>query len=98
MNPYDVLGTTPGATMRELEQAFVARLQEVRDLPRVDEDHDPALPIVTAFRMAMATGTHRFQPADAAVPAPAGVRVVETRSGGRRLPAAGFAAYVPAAA
>jgi len=98
MNPHDVLGTTPGATLQELEQAFVARLREVRTQPRLGPDHDPSLPVVTAFRMAMAAGAHRFEVADVATPAPAGVCVVETALGGRRLPASGFTPYVPQAA
>jgi hypothetical protein len=98
MNAYDVLGTTPGATLVEIEQAFIARLREVRTQPALGPDHDPTLPIVTAFRLAMAGGAHRFEPADVATPAPAGVRVVETALGGRRLPASGFVAHVPAAA
>ena len=98
MDAYDVLGTTPGATMLELEQAFVARLREARTQPSLGPDHDPTLPIVTAFRLAMASGAHRFEAATEADVAPAGARVVEPSAGGRRLPAAGFAAWVPAAA
>jgi hypothetical protein len=46
----------------------------------------------------MASGAHRFEAATEADLAPAGARVVEPSAGGRRLPAAGFAAWVPAAA
>ena len=98
MNVHDVLGTTPGASMMELEQAFVAGLREVRTQPSLGPDHDPSLPILAAFRLAMATGEHRFEPTVEAAPAPASVRVVETQPGGRRLPASGFVAFVPAAA
>ena len=98
MNAYDVLGTTPGATMHELEQAFVARLREVRTQPTLGPDHDPALPIVTAFRLAMAAGAHRFEAADLDAPAPAGSRVVEPHLPGGRVPAAGFSAWTPVAA
>jgi hypothetical protein len=96
MNVHDVLGTTPGATMTEIEQAFVARLRGARRRPVLGPDHDPTLPILTAFRLAMAAGEHRFEPAGVAVAPPA--RVVEPTPGGRRLPAAGFSAWVPAAA
>lgn len=98
MNVHDVLGTTPGASMVEIEQAFVARLREVRTQPSLGPDHDPSLPILAAFRLAMASGAHRFEAADDAVPAPAGARVVEPSLGGRRLPASGFSAWVPSAA
>ena len=96
MNAYDVLGTTPGATMLELEQAFVARLREVRHQPLLDADHDPTLPIVAAFQLAMTSGAHHFRPAS--VVEQTADRVVDNRPGGRRVPASGFTAWRPAAA